>query len=72
LLPAFFAWSQQTHKPTPLTRRTIWSGLPMRQFPRPKEFLQHGGVTRILQLVIQVIADEVEEGFEVGIAGVLG
>ncbi|MDD2904533.1 MAG: hypothetical protein PHU44_19050 [Syntrophales bacterium] len=30
------------------------------------------GVTRISQLLIQVIAGEVEEGFEVGIAGVLG
>jgi len=46
--------------------------LPTRQFPRPKEFLQHGYVTRILELGIQVIADEVEEGLEVGIAGVLG
>jgi hypothetical protein len=46
--------------------------LPARQFPRPKEFLQHERVTRILKLRIKVIADEVEEGFKVGIAGVLG
>jgi hypothetical protein len=46
--------------------------LPTPQFFRPKEFLQHGRVARIWKLGIQVIADEVEEGFEVGIAGVLG
>jgi hypothetical protein len=46
--------------------------LPTRQFPRPKEFLQHGCVTWILEVEIQVITDEVEEGLEVGIAGVLG
>jgi hypothetical protein len=38
----------------------------------PKQFLQHGGVAGIGKLKIQVIADEVEKGFEVGIAGVLG
>ena len=46
--------------------------LPMHQFPRPKEFLQHWGVTGILELSIQIIADEVEEGLEIGVAGVLG
>ncbi len=46
--------------------------LPTRQFPRPKEFLQHRRVARIWQLWVKVIADEVEESFEVGIAGVFG
>jgi hypothetical protein len=46
--------------------------LPASQFPRPKKFLQHGGVTGIWELGIQVVAYEVEKGFEVGIAGVLG
>jgi len=44
----------------------------MHQFPRPKEFLQHRGVTGILELSIQIIADEVEEGLEIGVSGVLG
>ena len=46
--------------------------LPSRQFPRPKKFLQHGSVTRVWELGIQVVADEVKKGFEVGIAGVPG
>ena len=46
--------------------------LPTRQFSQSKEFLQHRGVTGIRELGIQVIADEVEESFEVGIAGVSG
>ncbi|MFZ5453895.1 MAG: lactonase family protein [Thermodesulfobacteriota bacterium] len=46
--------------------------LPTPQFIRPKEFLQHGGVPWIRELGIQVIGDEVEEGFEIGITGVLG
>ncbi len=46
--------------------------LPTPQFFRPEEFLEHVCVERIWELEIQVIADEVEEGFEVEIAGVLG
>jgi len=46
--------------------------LPTSQIFRPKEFLQHGRIARIGELEIEVIADEVEERFEVGIAGVFG
>jgi len=46
--------------------------LPARQFSRPKEFLQHRSVTGVLDLCIQVVADEIEESLEVGIAGVFG
>ena len=46
--------------------------LPTRQFTRTREFLQHGCIAGIRELSIQVITDEVEEGFEVGIAGVFG
>jgi hypothetical protein len=46
--------------------------LPTGQFPRPKEFLEHWCIAGIWKLSIQVITDEVEEGFEVGIAGMLG
>jgi len=42
------------------------------QLSRPKEFLQHRGVTGILELSVQIIADEVKEGLEIGVAGVLG
>jgi hypothetical protein len=41
-------------------------------FSGRKSFLQYGRITGIRKLGIQVITDEVEEGFEVGIAGVLG
>ena len=44
----------------------------MRQLPRPKEFLEHRCLAGIRELSIHVIADEVEEGFEVGIAGMFG
>jgi hypothetical protein len=40
-------------------------------FP-PKESLQHGGVTRILELDVQIGAAKVKEGPEIGLAGVLG
>jgi len=46
--------------------------LPARQFPRPKEFLQHRRIAGIWELRVQIVADEVEEGLEVGITGVLG
>jgi hypothetical protein len=46
--------------------------LPTDQFTRMQESLQHRRVTRILELILQVIADEVEEGLEVGVACVLG
>jgi hypothetical protein len=46
--------------------------LPTRQFPQPKEFLQHRCIAGIRKLSIQVITNEVKEGFEVGIAGVFG
>ena len=46
--------------------------LPMHQLPRPKEFLQHRGVTGILELSVQIIADEVEEGLEIGVTSMLG
>jgi len=42
------------------------------QLSRPKEFFQHRGVTGILELSVQIIADEVKEGLEIGVAGVLG
>jgi hypothetical protein len=37
-----------------------------------KKLLQHGSVARILELIIQVIADEIEGGLKVGVGGVLG
>jgi len=44
----------------------------MHQLPRPKEFLQHRGVTGILELSVQIIADEVEESLEIGVTSMLG
>ena len=44
----------------------------MNQLPRPKEFLQHWRVTGVLELSVQIIADEIEEGLEIGVSGVLG
>ena len=44
----------------------------MHQLVRPKELLQHRGVTGILELSVQIIADEVEEGLELGLTSVLG
>ena len=50
----------------------LFLDLPMHQLPRPKEFLQHRGVTGILELSVQIIADEVEESLEIGVASMLG
>ena len=44
----------------------------MHQLPQPKEFLQHRGITGILELSVQIIADEVEEGLEIGVTSMLG
>ena len=46
--------------------------LPMHQLPRRKEFLQHRGVTGILELSVQIVSDEVKEGLKISLAGVLG
>jgi hypothetical protein len=46
--------------------------LPASEFHRPKKFPQHRSVTWVWEQGIQVITDEVEKGFEVEIAGVLG
>ncbi len=46
--------------------------LPTGHFSRPKKFFQHGSVTWIWELGFEVIADEVEEGFDIGIQGVFG
>ena len=39
---------------------------------RPEKLLQHGDVTGILKLRVKVDADEVIEGLEIGVAGMLG
>ncbi len=46
--------------------------LPASKFHWSKQLLQYGSVAGICKLGIQVVADEVEKGFEVGIAGALG
>jgi len=46
--------------------------LPLGQLARPEELFQHRGVTGILKLVLQVVADKIEESLEIGVAGVLG
>jgi hypothetical protein len=38
----------------------------------PKEFPEHRSITGILDLIVQVIADEVKKGLEIGVPGVLG
>ncbi len=43
----------------------------MGKLPGPKKFPQHRGIAWIRKLGIEVVPDEVEEGFEVGITGVL-
>jgi len=50
----------------------LFLDLPMHQLPRPKEFLQHRGVTGILELSVQITADEVEESLEIGVTSMLG
>jgi len=50
----------------------LFLDLPMLQLPRPKKFLQHRGVTGVLELSVQIIADEVEEGLEIGVTSMLG
>jgi len=46
--------------------------LPRSQLSRSEKLLQHRGITGILELTIQVVADKVKEGLEIGVAGVLG
>ena len=46
--------------------------LPWSQLSWSKKLLKPGSVARIWELVIQVIADEIVEGLEIGVAGVLG
>ena len=41
-------------------------------FPRPEELFQHRRVAGIVELSIQIVADEIKEGFEDGIPGMLG
>jgi len=55
-----------------LVNGLLFGDLPLGQLSRPKKFLQHRGVTGILELSVQIIADEVKEGLEIGVAGVLG
>jgi hypothetical protein len=55
-----------------LVNYVFFVDLPLGQLSRPKELFQHRGVTGILKLVLQVVADKVEEGLEIGVAGVLG
>jgi len=46
--------------------------LPLGQLSRPEKLLQHGGIAGMLELSIQVVADEVKKGLEMGVAGMLG
>jgi hypothetical protein len=46
--------------------------LPLGQLSRPEKLLQHGGIAGVLELWVQVVTDEVKEGLETGVAGVLG
>ena len=41
-------------------------------FPGRKKLLQHRRVTGVLELSVQIIADEIEEGLEIGVSSVLG
>jgi hypothetical protein len=50
----------------------LFLDLPMHQLPGPQELLQHRGVTGILELSVQIIADEVEDGLELGVTSMLG
>ena len=45
---------------------------PWGQLSRSEEFFQHGSVTRVWELIIQVVADEVKEGLEIGVTGMPG
>jgi hypothetical protein len=49
----------------------FFQDLSMGKLPGPKKFPQHRGIAWIRKLGIEVVPDEVEEGFEVGITGVL-
>ena len=50
----------------------FFMNLPRSQLSRSEKLLQHRGITGILELSIQVAADEVKEGLEIGVAGMLG
>jgi hypothetical protein len=50
----------------------LFVNLPLCQLSRSKELFQHGGIAGILELVIQIVADKIEEGLEIGVACMLG
>jgi hypothetical protein len=44
----------------------------MRKLPWPKEFPKHRSLTRIMELIVQIISNEVKKGLEIGVPGMLG
>jgi len=46
--------------------------LPLGQLSWPEKLLQHGSVAGILELRVEVVSDEIKEGLEIGVTGVLG
>ena len=46
--------------------------LPWSQLSGSEKLPQHGGIAGVLELWVQVISDEVKEGLEIRVTGVLG
>jgi len=42
------------------------------EFPWPEELFEQGRLTGILDLIVEVIPNEVKEGLEIGVSGMLG
>jgi len=54
-----------------LVNNFFLADLLLSQLSWSEKLFQHGGAARILELRIQIIRNEVKEGFEVGVTGVL-
>jgi hypothetical protein len=55
-----------------LVNHFFFMDLPRSYLSRSEKLFQHRGITRILELSIQVVSDEVKEGLEISVAGMLG
>jgi hypothetical protein len=54
-----------------LIHRLLFDNVPEDGLPRPADFPQHRGIARVLKVRIEIGPDEIEEGFEVGVATLL-
>ena len=55
-----------------LVNHFFFVDLPWSQLSGSEKLPQHGGIAGVLELLVQVVSDEVKEGLEIRVTGVLG